>query len=130
MAVEAHLDHVAGELLVGRVETLKLGRRGDTATVGPSQGVAVHVRHQAQAAMGADRAGARHGFADVPAGPQQLGVRVADLVTVEATGTQIPEHRSSGQRVVDVLPHAASVRMASPASIPPGSRLAPGLAPP
>ena len=41
VAVEADLDDVAGELLVGGVEALELGRRGDAAAVGPSQGVAV-----------------------------------------------------------------------------------------
>lgn len=79
--------------------------------------------------MGTDRAVPRDGLADVTAGPEELGMRVAHVLTVEATGAQIPEHRSPGQRVVDVLPHAASVRMASPASGPPAVWAAGGAAP-
>src|SRR6202011_4591352 len=64
VAVEADLDHVPGELLVGGVEALELGRRGDAAAVGPSQGVAVDVGDEAKARVPADRGLPGGGLAD------------------------------------------------------------------
>lgn len=127
MAVEADLDHVAGELLVGGVEALQLGRGGDAASVRPGERIAIDVRDQSHAAVGADRADPRHRLTDVSAGSEQLGVRVAHVLTVDATGAQVLEHRSPGQRVVDVLPHGASVRMAFPGWVPPRTGLLVGF---
>jgi len=109
VAVEADFDDVAGELFVGRVEPVKLGGRGDATPVGAGEGVAVDVGDEAEVAPPAHRAGGRGRGPDVATGSQKLRVGVADVVAVKATGAEVPQHRPSGQRVVDVPPHGASV---------------------
>ena len=124
VAVEADLDDVAGELLVGRVEAFELGGRGDAAPVGTGEGVAVDVGDEAEVPAAADRAVGGGGRADVAPGPEELGVGVADIVPLEAPGPQVAQDRPSGQRVVDVPPHGVSVgRGLGPSS---GSRAGPG----
>jgi hypothetical protein len=109
VAVKADLDDVTSELFVGRVEPVELGRGGDAATVGAGEGVAVDVGDKAEVAPSADWAGGRGGGPDVATGPQELRMGVADVVALEATGAEVPQDRPSGQRVVDVPPHGASV---------------------
>ena len=55
-AVGAHLDHVAGELVVRGAEALELARVDDAAPVGLAQVLAVDVRHVAHVAGRAHRA--------------------------------------------------------------------------
>ena len=85
------------------VELLELALGRDAAAVGLAQRVAVDVRDEAQA-----RASPQTGqspsarLADVAAGPQQLGVGVADVEAARAARPQVAQHGPSGERVVDV----------------------------
>lgn len=101
-AVEADLDYVAGELLVGGVEAGQLEVRGDAPAIGGAKGVAVHVRDQAEVlrpTYGAIDVGL---FTHVTTGPEELGVGVADVVAISPAGPQIAEHGSPSEHVVDV----------------------------
>jgi len=109
-AVDAHLDHVPGELLVGRLELLELGRGADAAPVRAPERVAVDIGDEPEVRAPADRAVAPGRFTDVTTGPHELGMRVADVEAVEAAGPQIAQHRAPGKRVVDVPPHGGECR--------------------
>ena len=62
--------------------------------------------------MAAHRAVAGKGLADMAAGSQQLGVRVAHVGAIPAAGAQIPQHGPTGKRVVDMAPHGGECRQA------------------
>ena len=91
-AVGADLDDVAGELVVRRAEALELARVDDAAPVGLAQLLAVDVRHEAHVVRrrtpGTRR---RRRLPDVAGGPQQLGVRVADVETGERAAAEVAE---------------------------------------
>ena len=110
--VEADLDEVAGELLVRGFEARQLPLGGDATTVRLAQGVAVDVGHEPEALVATDRAVAGQRLADVAAGSQELGVRVAHVGAIAATGAQISQHGPAGKRVVDMTPHGGECRQA------------------
>jgi hypothetical protein len=111
--VEAHLDDVAGELLVRRPQLVELGRVRDAPAVRLLERIAVHIGHEAHSVAAAHRAVVRSALTDVAAGAQQLGVRVAHIATAERAAAQVSQDRSSSKRVVDVSRHGAQCMGAS-----------------
>ena len=77
--------------------------------------LAVDVRDVADVARRAHRALVRRGLPDVAGGPQQLGVRVADVEAGHGAAPEVAEDGPSGQRVVGVPAHGASVHGVRPA---------------
>ena len=73
--------------------------------------LAVDVGDEAQVALAAHRAVVVDRLADVAAGPEQLGVGVADVEAGRrAPAPEVAQHGSPGERVVDVtLAHGAAV---------------------
>ena len=109
-AVEADLDDVTGELLVGGFQLRQLLGRRDTATIRLAERVAVHVRDETQAGVAADRTIAILDVTDVAPGPQQLGMGVADIAPVASARAEVPENGPAGQRVVHMTAHGAECR--------------------
>ena len=106
-AVDAHLDEVTREAVVGGGE-LGQPRRGvdDPATVSLEL-VSVDVPHPAQRLVGANRALSRNCIADVLGCPQQLGMGIADIRGVEPPSAQRRNRRAPSQRVVHHRPDHA-----------------------
>jgi hypothetical protein len=108
-AVEAHLDHVARELVEGRVEPVELGGVRDGAAVGLLQRVAVRVGHEAHAVASAHRAVVGSLLADVATGPDELRMGVAHVTAADDAATEISQYRPLRQCVVDVSGHPFSL---------------------
>src|SRR4051794_25250264 len=107
VALDAHLDDVARELLARRLELRQLFGRLDAAPVGTPQPVAVDVRHQHEAVGAADGTVAVEALAEVARRPQQLGLGVADVEASPLPGAQVTQHCPAGQCVVDVMAHGS-----------------------
>lgn len=100
-AVDAYLDHVAGELVMGLGEFLQpLGRIDDTSRV-PLERLSVDVSDESQAlvrAHGADVVGV---LSYVLGCTHQLWVRIAYIDHRKQSASQSRQDRTPGERVVD-----------------------------
>jgi hypothetical protein len=115
-AVEAHLDHVARELLVHRSELVELGGVRDAAAVCLLERVAVHVGHEAHAVAPTHGAIVRSALTDVATGAEQLGMCVTHIAATHNATAQVAQDGPSSERVVHVARHRAQCTSASRAS--------------
>jgi hypothetical protein len=106
-AVDAHLDHVARELVVAACELLEPPVRVDDAPVEVLEVVTVDVAHPPESLVRAHRAAGPDLLSDVTRGPQELGVRVTDIVGVEVPAPERLNSHAPGQAVVDRRPREA-----------------------
>ena len=104
-ALDADLDDVARELRVVRVELRELTIGRDAAPVRVAERVAIDVGDEAELAAAAYRAVTVGGVADVASRTEELGVRIADVASAAAPRTEVAEHGSTSERVVDVPAH-------------------------
>ena len=122
-ALHAHLDHVAGELLVLGTQTLELGLVGDAPAVRVAELLAVDVRHVPHVGAPTDRAVVGRRIPHVPARPDQVGVGVTHVESGEPATAVVTQDRSSGECVVGVPPHGGECnwrghRLPSPPDLP------------
>src|SRR4051812_9288776 len=117
----AHLDGVDRELLLHAVHAgefdLRLGLTRDRA-----ERVAVHVTHEGQPSLPADRAGDVGHLAVVLGRPRQVRAGVADLEEPRAPGVDVGQDGSPLQRVVhdgSTSGHGANVRTDADGGDPP-----------
>lgn len=87
---------------MGGVEAGELVVRGDAATVGRPQGIAVDVRDEPEVFGAADGTVAAGGLTHMATGPEELGVGIADVVAISPAGPHVAEHGSPSEHVVDV----------------------------
>jgi hypothetical protein len=113
-AVGTHLDDVAGELLVGRAESLELTRMHDAAAVGLAQVVAVDVGDVGDVSRRADGALMRRRFTHVTGGPEQFRMGVADVETSDGPAAKISQDGPPGQCVIGVPAHGVTVSVRLP----------------
>lgn len=100
MAVDAGLHHVGGEFVGTSLQLGEVGgSRHDLATRRESW--TEHIGHEAQTALGADRAGDGGRHPDVASGTDQFGVRVAHLVLAKAASVELVDEVPAGQTVID-----------------------------
>jgi hypothetical protein len=115
-AVGADLDDVAGELVVRGAEPFELARVDDATPVGLPEVLAVDVGDVANVPGRADRTVVRGGVADVAGCSQELGVRIAHVEPGDGPAAKVTEDGPTGQRVVGVPAHGATVPVAGAAS--------------
>ena len=118
-AVDADLDVVAGELVVGAAEPGQLVVVGDAAAVRLLQLLAVDVGDDPHPAGAANRAVVLELGAEVGRGPEQLGVGVADVEPGERTLLEVAQDRPASEGVVRDGTHGRSVGAAGAPRPPP-----------
>jgi len=95
----AHLDVVAEHRLTPTPKPLQLGRRARAPPSG-RQSCAEHIGHLHRADLSADGAVVGERATNVARGPQQLGVRVADVIDADPAAADLSHQRVAHEAIL------------------------------